>query len=58
MFFSTDLNNYLGFFAYDSSYNQIVGTWANPYFKTSNGDPNYWKFHNGYVVSSTTPAGE
>lgn len=45
-----DVNNYLGFSAYDSNDNVIGDSWANPYFKTSENDPNRWKKWTGYVL--------
>ena len=51
----TTTNNYWGFYAYDNTGTQIAGVWANPYFKTSEGDPNHWVKWTGYVLPSTVP---
>ena len=54
---ATDLDNYLGFFVYDGSHNQIrTGTIANPYFKTGPGDAIEWTRWNGFVLPSNTPS--
>jgi hypothetical protein len=51
---TTDLNNYLGFFAYDQSGAQIrTGTINNPYFKGNQNDPPKWVRWNGFVMPST-----
>jgi hypothetical protein len=51
----TTLNNYLGFYAYDSVGTRIVAAWNNPYLKSSEGDANQWVRWSGYVLPSTVP---
>lgn len=54
---ATDLDNYLGFYAYDVSHNQITtGTIRNPYFKTGQNDVLQWTRWNGFVLPSNTPS--
>jgi hypothetical protein len=53
----TDLDNYMGFFAYDASgaiINGPASEWGNPYFKTGQGDPNSWVRWSGYLLPSNT----
>jgi len=49
----TDLNNYFGFYIYDSSRTRISsGGWSNPYFKTSESDSNEWRKWTAYLGPS------
>ncbi len=61
---STDalMNNYFGFYIYDSASARIPPTWDNtnpwnnPYFKTSENDPNEWRKWEGYLGPSSAGA--
>jgi len=35
----------VGFYVYDSNFEQIEGPWVNPYFRSNEGDPSYFVFH-------------
>jgi hypothetical protein len=49
-----ELNNYLGFHVYDAGGTRIEAAWDNPYFKTSESDPNTWVRHTGYLLPAGT----
>jgi hypothetical protein len=51
----SDLDNYMGFYAYDAGGARIAGAWNNPYFKTGQGDPSTWRKWTGYLMAHTTP---
>ncbi|MFH1849615.1 MAG: LamG domain-containing protein [archaeon] len=48
----TDMNNYFGFYIFDSAGTRITGSWDNPYFKTSESDPNSWIKWTAYLGPS------
>lgn len=54
---STDitLNNYFGFYAYDSTGTRIVSEWDNPYFKGSENDTTSWTRWSGFILPATVP---
>jgi hypothetical protein len=45
-----DLNNYFGYYAYDSNKQPISSPWSNPYFKKTDNDEYTWKRWNGYIL--------
>jgi len=53
----TSMNNYFGFYLFNSSGNIIGSTWGNPYFKTSEGDPNEWRKWTAYLGPSYAGGG-
>jgi hypothetical protein len=50
-----DMNNYLGFYVYDANGARIVGNYNNPYFKTTEGDPDRWVRWSGLLLPSYAP---
>lgn len=50
------IDNYLGFYVYDSNGNRIAGAWDNPYFKTGESDPMRWVKHSGLLVPPSFPS--
>ena len=48
-----EMNNYFGFHVYDSTRTQIASSWANPYFKITENDPNTWQKWEAFLGPSS-----